>query len=291
MEKTNQDKAGYKFMVSSKWLRWILPRSIRNAIRAPKRTIELWILSLISFIGGYSTHQVREDWHVNCHPISLAAFDVHTKVEEFKQELNGFVQHSQPDMILLDIGSHYGVFTLAALHYGGLGARVIAVEPSPIAQSIFQTNLKLAGTSNRVDFINGAVSEKTGTMPMLSTGAAGEYMLVSSTQRSDAKQINIYTINSIVEFTNKKPTHIKIDVEGHEEQVILGGKAYLQQEKPKIFLELHTKIIRNMGKSPENILAILTDIGYIFERYGLPIAPNNAIDFDVCRLVCIPLNN
>ncbi len=274
-------------MVSSELLRLMLPRFIRNAIRAPKRMIESWISSLISLVGGYSTHQVREDWQVKCHPISLLNFQAHTKVEELRQELDGFVRHSQSDMILLDIGSHYGVFTLAALHYGGLRSRVIAVDPSPFAQSIFKTNLKLVGVSNRVNFINGAVGEKTGTLPMLSTGAAGEYMFVSSTQRSDAKRITLHTINSIIEMTEQKPTHIKIDVEGYEEQVITGGKTYLEKEKPKLFLELHSKIIRDAGKSPESVLASLKEIGYVFERSGLPINVTDAVNMDICRLVCI----
>lgn len=70
-------------MVNSELFRLILPRPIRNAIRAPDRTLESWLLSLISLAGGYSTHQVREDWQVKCHPISLGAFQVHTKSDAY----------------------------------------------------------------------------------------------------------------------------------------------------------------------------------------------------------------
>lgn len=273
--------------LSHELLRTLLPRPIRNALRAPARTIESWRLSLHFLLKGHSNYRVREDWEVRCHPVSLVAFRAHTEIEEFQQELDGFVRHSSPGMILLDIGSHYGVFTLAALHYGGPESRVVAVDPSLAAKRIIMANLKLADMMEQVHFIDAAVGATTGTLSMLSTGAAGDYMLVSSSQRRDATQITMHTIPSIIEMTGRKPTHIKIDVEGYEDQVIEGGKAYLEQQQPKIFLELHSKIMRDAGKSPEYLLSSLLDIGYAFERYGMSITVTDAVNMDICRLVCL----
>jgi FkbM family methyltransferase len=273
--------------ISHELVRFILPRFIRNILRAPKLTLEFWRLSLISLFGRNSTCHVRDTWEPKCHPVSLTAFQAHSKVEEFRQELDSFVQYSTPGMVLLDIGCHYGVFTLAALHYGGSKSRVIAVDPSKVSQRIFQKNLKLAGISERVDFIDAAVGSKTGTLSMLSTGAAGHHMMVSSNSRSDVSKITLHTITSIIEMAGQKPTHIKIDVEGYEDEVIAGGKDYLEQLKPIIFLELHTKMMRDAGKSPEKLLTTLSDIGYVFERYHMPITISKILDMDICRLVCI----
>jgi FkbM family methyltransferase len=273
-------------MVASEWIRWILPRPLRNALRAPHQTIESWKLSTLFLLGRHSTQRVRQDWEVRCHPVSLIAFQTHAEIAEFRQELDGFVQHCTPGMILLDIGSHYGVFTLAALHYGGSKARVIAIDPSPTAKHILIANLKLADKMEQVFLIDAAVGATNGTLSMLSTGASGAHMLVSSSQRRDSAQITMHTIPSIIEMTGLKPTHIKIDVEGYEDQVITGARMYLEQQKPKIFLELHSKMMRDAGKSPEAVLYSLLDMGYTsFERHSLPITIMDALDMDICRLV------
>ena len=67
-----------------------------------------------------------------CHPVSLSALVGHTDSEETRLEMDGFIRRCTPGMVLVDVGDHYGMFTLTALHYGGASARVVAVDPSPV---------------------------------------------------------------------------------------------------------------------------------------------------------------
>jgi hypothetical protein len=48
-------------------------------------------------------------------------------------ELNQFIVECKPEMIFIDCGAHFGLFSLAALHFGGPQATVVAIEPSPMA--------------------------------------------------------------------------------------------------------------------------------------------------------------
>src|SRR5205085_4846895 len=100
-------------------VRAIIPRSIRNALRRPRVTLtRVW--ARIGFsIGGTCNLQVLDDWRVRCHPICAPSFAVFREDPAQRAELNQFVVNCSPGMQLLDVGAHWGIFALAALHYGG----------------------------------------------------------------------------------------------------------------------------------------------------------------------------
>ena len=56
-----------------------------------------------------------------------------TSDDELIEELDSFIAHCRRGMVLFDVGAHFGVFSLAALHYGGPDAIAVAVDPSPAA--------------------------------------------------------------------------------------------------------------------------------------------------------------
>ena len=269
-------------------IRNFVPRQIRNFARAPLKAIRYNFARRSYTVFGKSVAlTIRLNWTIRCHPASLHAFNLQQSDSEQKEELNGFIRHSTPGMILLDIGAHYGFFTLAALHYGGPTAQVIAVDPSPEVQEIFLANLNLNHVANQVKFFQTAIGDSS-KVQMLSTGAFGEYMWMAHVSRPDAAATPCTTLSMLIEKVSLHPTHIKIDVEGYERKVILGGRSYLEAKKPILFLELHSKIIRQAGDDPKNLLSELREIGYQFEQKGHAIVENEITREDICRFICVP---
>jgi FkbM family methyltransferase len=266
-------------------LKFLIPRQVRNAMRAPKQTLQAMEKAWSYRWGGRENLEVRPGWKVCCHPASIESFRVCVEREEFSQELDGFIRHAAPGMTLLDIGSHYGVFTLAALHYGGPESFVAAIDPSKDVRAIFVANVDLAGVADRVWFIQSALGASEGFLDMLSTNAAGEQMFVASPHRNDTLRIPMTTLSSIAEKMQRLPTHIKIDVEGFEGDVLQGGLTFIARQKPIIFLELHNQMIRNAGNSPQEVLQSLASLGYTFESGGKLIRIEEATRSDICRLV------
>jgi len=193
-------------------------------------------------------------------------------------------------MRLLDVGSHFGLFTLAAVRFGGAAARVVAVDPSTYANRVLRANLKLMNALDRVLVVEAAVGARIGKLPMLTTGAAGHHFLIAShSDRSDAKSLKMTTVSELVRETGYPFTHLKIDVEGHEEHVISGGIDFIHESKPVIFLELHGRILRRSGRDPRVVTRLLADCGYRkFEWGGRPIGAQEAAEMDVARIVCTP---
>lgn len=193
-------------------------------------------------------------------------------------------------MVLLDVGSHYGVFTLAALHYGGPTARVWAVDPSPRCQKLLAANLRLAGEADRAVLIRAAVGATDGQLRMLSTGAnSHDFFIASTEERPDAVRVPQLTLGSLATKIGTQVTHLKVDVEGFEDAVIAGGLEFLRTVRPVLFLELHGDMLRAAGKDPRTVLQDLAACGYRrFELAGRSVELSELAQVGLARVVCLP---
>jgi FkbM family methyltransferase len=279
--------------VNARYLaRRLVPRSVRNALRRPALTYA-WLRDETAYrLGRTPQFALRDDWTVRCHPASVVPFQLHRTEGELCRELDSFVALCKADMVLLDIGAHYGLFTLAALRYGGPGARAITVEPSAEASRILRINVELSGAKERVVILQAAAGAQDGEVAMLTTGPnAAHYMIGvdAGTSRPDVSRIRQLAVASIVARAGIVPTHVKIDVEGFEEDVISGGAGVFRECRPVILLELHGQLVRQRDRNPRAVLEQLIALGYSrFERDGKRIEPDAAAALEIVRLVCLP---
>jgi FkbM family methyltransferase len=228
------------------------------------------------------------DWEVRCHPAAVEAFELQRDAPELRAELDAFVSSCREGMVLLDIGAHYGLFTLAALHFSRGAARVIAADPSASAIAVFDTNMRLAGAGPRVDRYRVAVAEADGEVPLLTGGARAYHMMTrSEAPRPDAVVVPAITLDSLSDRAGVVPTHIKIDVEGAEDAVLSGGERTLRERRPIVFLELHGGILRRAGRDPLAVLERLASWGYRrFEIAGRTVDLRAVSGLDVARITC-----
>jgi FkbM family methyltransferase len=271
-------------------MRRVLPRPLRNFVRRPGAAAR-WLAQECEYLFGYAPEcTVRESWTIRCHPASASAFEDVNAGEDYRAELDGFVRRCSDGMTLLDVGSHFGVFTLAALQFGGAAARVVAVDPSAYANRVLRANLKLMNALDRVRVVEAAVGERIGELPMLTAGAGGlHFLIASNSDRSDSKLMKMTTVSELVRAAGYPFTHLKIDVEGHEEHVIAGGIDFIRDFKPLIFLELHGQILRDSGRDPRLVTNLLAECGYRkYEWRGNSIDAQQAAEMDVARIICVP---
>jgi FkbM family methyltransferase len=190
-------------------------------------------------------------------------FSVFQNDPEQGEEMKNFIGMASPGMQFLDVGTHWGIFTLAALHYGGPQARVLGIEASDEAARIFRDNLKINQVTDRVSVINAACGDQVGELKMLTTGAGGaDFFVIPTEERPDTVVVPLVSVDHVVEKHGFIPTHLKVDVEGFEEEVLIGARQTLSQHRPLLFLELHGHLIRPRGKRPEAVLEELQRLGY-----------------------------
>ncbi|MFZ0337338.1 MAG: FkbM family methyltransferase [Terracidiphilus sp.] len=187
---------------------------------------------------------------------------------EMVDEFIGFMKLASDAEILWDVGALFGLFSLAfALR--GTDRRALAFEPNPGSRTKLEECLHLNPTAKVkvfdyalglpdkvVEFERGFHFTAIGRLPTQSSDD-------DSGQR-DTVAIKTMSIDELIERNLDSPDIIKIDVEGHEFDVLLGAKKLLLAKKPLLSLELHPDLLARRGTSGLAIAEYLEDAGYSF---------------------------
>lgn len=140
----------------------------------------------------------------------------------------------QKEGVFYDIGAHCGYFSLIASEICKEGATV-SFEPSP-QNFDFLKQIKELNFSDRWLLVNKAVSNSKGQIKFL----AGK---TSSTGRISEKGellVDQIDLDSFIEESKLSPTIIKIDVEGHADQVLNGFSKFESLDNNcKLLIEIH----------------------------------------------------
>jgi FkbM family methyltransferase len=151
-----------------------------------------------------------------------------------------------PGAHFLDIGAHFGYFTALAAALSGESGHVLAVEASPSAFRILQFNTR---NFPQVNLLQCAAAEREQTVEFLEFSPGySEYGSLSTRQyaardwfsRVPSKVIRTcgLPLDEMIARWGRRPHWIKIDVEGAEDQVVLGAKATLAApEAPVVIME------------------------------------------------------
>lgn len=250
------------------YARAIIPRGVRNWLRSPSRSVR-WAWSDLKYaVGLNETVEMRTNFSLVCHPgaYNFAYHLQHTDAEQVV-EFEDFIDCARPGMVLFDIGAHFGLFSLAALHYGGPKSVAVAVDPSPTAVRIVKIQAQLNNVSERLHVLKASVGEHAGAQRMVAVGVLASGYYVSPNAYHTASELTVtdlVTLDDLVRQYEHKPTHLKIDVEGDESAVLRGARELLSgSDAPLIFLELHNQIVIERGGDPHEPLDILGRYGYI----------------------------
>jgi FkbM family methyltransferase len=276
-------------MISQDAIRTVLPRNIRNWARSPRKTALYIFATLRSIIGRSETVGEINGWQLVCDPRSRRPFEAFWTDSSQRAELEDFLSTFGPRMQFIDIGAHHGFYTLAALHFGGVETKVVAVEASSAATKVLYRNVILNEKLRSVKVYNVAMGDVDGEIHMLSTGPfSDDYMLGTSDDRNDAVVIQQRSLDSLIEDLAIIPTHIKIDVEGFELEVLTGAQKTLKRGHPILLMELHNHILRTRGINPEAVIRLLQDAGYsIFRRSAQDLTIDSILaSSENVRLVC-----
>lgn len=155
------------------------------------------------------------------------------------------VQNLKEGDAFLDVGAHFGYFTLMASALVGNSGKVLAIEPSKGSFELLKGNVE--GNKN-ISIFHRAVSDKQETVdfyefPILYS----EYNALDIEKFQGEDWIKKYnpaktsvaavTIDGFLQENNCRPAMIKIDVEGAEVQAINGGVTTWAASKPVLVME------------------------------------------------------
>lgn len=262
-----------------------MPRVARNWLRSPTKSAE-WLWDSGRFLFGVTESlEISPSLTIACHPSAYKIFR-RDQVDDPDQsaEFRTFISYCSNTMVLYDIGAHFGIFSLAAAGFGG---RAIAVDASPAAAHMTGIQANLNKCDDRVQILQAAVSDANSAIDMLNSGvfSDGYFKATSQPAKSELTQVRAITIDQMA-LQFGPPTHIKIDVEGHEAAVLRGARSTLSRLSPILFLELHNEMVAAAGDNPRFALSELSQLRYdTFTAGGDAIGINAILAQPIIRIV------
>lgn len=143
-----------------------------------------------------------------------------------------------PGGVLWDVGAHIGFISAIAARAVGPTGNVVAFEPLPQNVGRLRQTVEANALGN-VTIREVAVSSSVGrsTFYVHSSSAMG-----GLTRTNGAPRIDVPTTTLDTELGRSRPPElVKIDVEGHEQEVIAGGQRLFSDVRPLLIIELLTE--------------------------------------------------
>jgi FkbM family methyltransferase len=148
-----------------------------------------------------------------------------------------FGQYLKEEGVFYDIGSGLGFYSCVAAHKG---AEVYAFEPDPANAAQIEYHAKINRLEDRLHVIRKVVSSRAGTLQLVPADRSlGHGNAVVST----ATQVAAIPVESVCldDFirAHRPPTLCKLDVEGHESEVLKGAQQLFENVRPHLICEVH----------------------------------------------------
>jgi FkbM family methyltransferase len=175
------------------------------------------------------------------------------------------LEYLKPGMVFIDVGAHFGYFSLLASYIVGNTGQVHSFEPTPSSFNILRNN-----TYNKKNIVinnKGVFSVKT---DILLNDYGLTYSSFNSIYRArlpidtlakideTTHKIKCILIDEYVDENNLFPNFIKIDAESSEYEIIKGMEKTIKKCHPLISLEMGDMGIENIAKSSELIKLLIS---------------------------------
>ena len=180
----------------------------------------------------------------------------------------------------VDVGAHCGIFTLFAAHCVGPSGLVVSFEPS--LREFMRLNANIAlNHLDQVEVHPVAVTDNPGVIRLRIAEAshAGHNTLAArfaydSVQLDRVIDVDATTLDSALKDLARCDV-IKLDIEGSELRALTGAVRSIARLRPALVLEVFDVALAGLGASVAELMAWLTDHGYV--PYDIDLATGNLL--------------
>ncbi len=171
----------------------------------------------------------------------------------------------------LDIGANMGFYAIGAALVNK-NIEVIAFEPNPGIRNSLSENIRLNHVERNIQILEFALSNFTGnanfSVPAFTGSGGGSLMNLHPEEGLPSEfSVSVEKLDNLSAKTSGTDL-IKIDVEGAEFQLLQGAIQTLKATRPTIVIELLRKWMNPFGSTPQDVIDLLSDLGYICFAVG-----------------------
>ncbi len=209
-------------------------------------------------LGERGTERLRG--HLQAHRLFRGAYDTAEREMALIPRLVG------PGDVALDVGANIGVYTRLLSRAVGSRGHVHAFEPIGRTYERLVRHVRRLPLSNVTSY-HVAVDREVGRVPMVvpDMGARSMYrahLLPDHDPETGARQrVRTLPLDTLYGRAFDRVALIKCDVEGAELRVLEGARHCIEQERPRLLLEVNDAASR-FGSSGSRVFAWLRERGY-----------------------------
>lgn len=200
---------------------WFNPNGYSNRWEAIKNLLQMhWYISILGRAWIFNWKQpLKLRIHKGYHNLTA---QVYFGLSEYP-EMSFLLKHLKQGDYFVDVGANMGAYTLLAA--GVCQAKVLSIEPWPANVDVLLEQIELNSLSTKVEILQAGASDQNGELLFQSDSSQNTFVVEAKhAEATSAISVPVYRLDSILK---QCPQFIKIDVEGHELQVLIGLGEYL----------------------------------------------------------------
>lgn len=182
-----------------------------------------------------------------------------------RRSFDNFMRHVRGKDIAIDVGAHVGSWTIGMSR---LFSTVMSFEPHPANRTYLKRNIERAGANNVLVYPQALIDQprlkQQFTISAAGTTRNSGMPYLSSAACEPGVPVKCATLDSFANnfaLAGRRVDAIKVDVEGLELAVVMGGRKIIDEFKPAVMLEINDWCGR-YGIHPEEIFDHMSDLGY-----------------------------
>lgn len=139
----------------------------------------------------------------------------------------------KPGAVFFDVGANAGYFSVLACELGA--SAVHAFEPNPRVRALLERSARLG--SGPIEIVPAACAEREGRATLHVSDSSNTGMS-SLSGDGEGVAVALVTLDDHARRTGAAPDLVKIDVEGHERDVLAGATTLLRTTRPVVVAEV-----------------------------------------------------
>lgn len=192
----------------------------------------------------------------------LTPYVLREQLDWFEDEIKFVRTLLQPGDVVLDIGANYGLYALSMAKVVGESGHVYAFEPASKTASYLQRSIE-QNKFNHITLVRAALSKVSGKAEFcLNENSELNSLNTSIASSGKTETVDLITLDMLeAELSVKNVKFIKLDAEGEEGNILLGGDLFLKNSSPLIMFEL-----KHLDQINTPLVQQFNDIGYQLYR-------------------------
>lgn len=199
---------------------------------------------------------------------------------------------AKPESVVVDIGACFGLYSVPLGQVGKeLGWSVLAIEPVESNAGILKRNIELNSLDHVIQLERAALGAKSGTVLLdIEESGTGNAAIRSGNEafHKDHCITNSAQILRLDDLAISSPIScVKIDVEGYEMEVLLGGENRIRRDRPIIVGEFEPWQLELRGVTVSDLFTWCRDHCYVLFSLDL-VRKRPFLDTQIARIIRTP---